>query len=113
MLKNNSLYNILLNDENVNTYTKVLIILNQLHYNHDFYIPNNKIMNLCKKYKIEITTIRQLQNVLKTLVSKKLINIVYKGNLRYFNLNYYNNSRKIKDKTYELEEEYDWLGDEE
>lgn len=110
MLKNNSLYNILLNDENVNTYTKVLIMLNQLHYNHDFYIPNKKLLNICKKYKIKINT-RQLQYILINLVSNKLINIFYKGNLRYFNLNYYNNSRKIKDKTYELEEEYDWLGD--
>lgn len=111
MLKNNNLYNILLNNEKVNTYTKILIILNQLSYNHEFYIPNKKLLNICKKYKIKINT-RQLQNVLTSLVNNKLINIFHKGNYRYFNLNYYNNSRKIKDKTYELEDEDDWLNEE-
>jgi hypothetical protein len=33
--------------------------------------------------------------------------------LKYFNLNYYNNSRKIKDKIYEENDDIDWLGDEE
>lgn len=98
----NNLFNILLTSKSVNTYTKVLIILNTLSFNNDFYIPNTKLINILKKYDININK-RELIYILQKLYSDKLINLNYLGNKRYFNLNFYN---KKKNKE---EEDYNWL----
>lgn len=98
----NNLFNILLTSKSVNTYTKVLIILNILSFNNDFYIPNTKLINILKKYDININK-RELIYILQKLYSDKHITLNYLGNKRYFSLNFYN---KKKNKE---EEDYNWL----
>lgn len=107
----NNLYKILLNDKKVNSYTKILIILNMLAYNQDYYIPNKKILNICKKNNIKINSIRGLNIIIKELQNSKIINLFYKGNKRYFNLNYYNNIKKNTTRKLTTDDDYDWLGD--
>ena len=42
------IFDILMKDNNVNNYTKMLILLNRLNYYSDNYIPNKKLMKILK-----------------------------------------------------------------
>lgn len=69
---------LMLKNDRVNNYTKLMIILNTLNFYEDYYIPNKKLMNMLninKKRTIEL---------LKKLREDKIISIFYKGSKRYF-----------------------------
>lgn len=99
----NNLFKLLLNDSNVNHYTKVLIIIAQMNYFDKIYIPNRVIMN---KLNIDKSNVIKIINKLQ---DKKIIKVQYYENKRYIkiidkpeynkNLDYFNN--------------YDWLSEEE
>lgn len=78
MSKENSLNKILLKDDNVNYYTKLLILLYIWDYYEDYYIPNRKIMNTLKISK------NNVKRLLHQLYDNKVIHIFYKGRKRYF-----------------------------
>lgn len=103
---------LLLENNRVNHYTKLMIILSSLNYYEDYYIPNRKLMNMLG---IEKNRIRGL---LHQLQEDKLIAIFYKGRKRYFTfLQTGNEKEKEEDKKEELPGsdlfDYDWLNDEE
>lgn len=69
---------LMLKNDRVNNYTKLMIILNTLNFYEDYYIPNKKLMNMLninKKRTIEL---------LKKLREDRIIAIFYKGSKRYF-----------------------------
>lgn len=106
MKKNNenNIFYILINDDNVNNYTKMLILLNRLNYYKDNYIPNIKLMKmLCIK---ESKNIRRL---LKKLKENNVINIYYIGKKRYFK--FIKMKKKDTFKPTELFD-YNWLEEE-
>lgn len=75
---NNNIFKILLNDDKVNNYTKLYLILNRLDYYKKYYIPNQLIM---KELKLSCSNSQKLIAVFK---KRKIIRIYYKGNKRYF-----------------------------
>ena len=103
--KNNNLFNILLEDENVNFYTKMLIMLSMLDYYEDYYIPNIKLMKMLGINKPN--TIR----LLKKLEDENIIRLFYKGKRRYFSFVKYKNKKKLKTDKIDLFD-YDWLNEE-
>lgn len=97
-----NIYKVLLKNNRVNNYTKLLIVLNTLNYYGDDYIPNKKIMNLLKINKANtIRLLHQLEN-------DHIIKIFYNGRKRYFIF-------EISDEKGNKEEifEYNWLEEEE
>lgn len=74
----NSIYKILLNNNRVNNYTKLLLILKSYDYYEDYYIPNRKLMNVLKINKNRIIVL------LKQIEKDKMIKLFYKGKKRYF-----------------------------
>lgn len=104
MKKDNvDIFEILMNDENVNYYTKMIILLNRLNYYSDNYIPNAKIMKMLginKKNTIRLINLLKKNNV---------IHVYYIGKKRYFKFI----SKKIKKNKIEYTELYDynWLDD--
>ena len=76
---NKSLYSLLMNDENVNLYTKFFIVLyNIKKYGKDNYIPNQLFMN---KFKLSKKDTSRLINKMR---KDKVIRIYYINNKRYF-----------------------------
>lgn len=77
MAKNNVI-KLLLKNNKVNNYTKMMIILSNLNYFEDYYIPNKKLMRMLgiNKNRV-IVLLHQLQD-------DKVIKIFYKGRKRYF-----------------------------
>ena len=76
--KKDDIFNILLDNKNVNYYTKLLILLSRYSYYYDYYIPNKKIMNTLH---ISDNNVRRLINKAK---EDNIIKVYYKGNRRYF-----------------------------
>lgn len=103
--KDNNLFNILLEDENVNFYTKMLIMLSMLDYYEDYYIPNIKLMKMLGINKK--STIR----LLKKLEDENIIRLFYKGKKRYFSFIKYKNKKKLNNDKIDLFD-YDWLNEE-
>lgn len=68
----------LIENKNVNLYTKLYLILYQLDYYKKYYIPNQLIMNRLKVNQPNAT--RLIQQMKKD----KIIRIYYKGSRRYF-----------------------------
>lgn len=101
----NKIINIILNDKNVNYYTKLMILLNTWDYYEDYYIPNRKIMNILKINKC--WTIR----LLKKLEENNIIHIFYRGRKRYFTfIAKSNNNEIIEEKTHKEDLfDYNWL----
>lgn len=99
----NNLFKILLNDKNVNNYTKALIIILQMNYFDKIYIPNKLLMNKLNINKYNAS------RLIKQLENNKVIRVRYYENKRYItivdnpeynkNLDYFDN--------------YDWLSEEE
>lgn len=99
----NNLFNLLMNDKNVNNYTKALIIISQMNYFKKIYIPNKLLMN-----KLNITKPNAIKIVNK-LKENKAIKVSYYENKRYI---------KIMDnidsnKNFYYFDNYDWLSEEE
>lgn len=105
MKKNNenNIFYILMNDDNVNNYTKMLILLNRLNYYKDNYIPNIKLMKMLGINKPN--TIR----IINKLRENNLINIYYIGKKRYFK--FIKMKKKDTFKPTELFD-YNWLEEE-
>ena len=104
-MKNSSIFKLLLLDNNVNLYTKVLLILNSLDYYGDTYIPNRKIYNILIKYNKNVS-IRQIKRIINKLEEEKIISIRYISYKRFFIL--HKNIIKTDDKS---DNEYNWLLD--
>lgn len=103
--KDNNLFNILLEDENVNFYTKMLIMLSMLDYYEDYYIPNIKLMKMLGIHK------KNTIQLLKKLEDENIIRLFYKGKKRYFSFIKYRNKKKLKTDKIDLFD-YDWLNEE-
>ena len=99
----NNLFNLLINDKNVNNYTKALIIISQMNYFKKIYIPNKILMN---KLNIDKKSVIRIVNKLK---ENKVIKVSYYENKRYIKImdNIKNN------KNFYYFDNYDWLSEEE
>ena len=106
---------ILLKNERVNNYTKLLIKLKQLDFYEDYYIPNRKLMNqlgLTKKWIIIL---------LHQLEEDRIIKVFYKNRKRFFTFIATRDDEEEKvnqytdyDELYNVDlEGYNWLEDEE
>ena len=107
MAKNN-IIKLLLKNNKVNNYTKLMIILSNLDHFEDYYIPNKKLMRMIgiNKNRV-IVLLHQLQN-------DKIIKIFYKGKKRYFIFlanSLEEKSESILDEV-EAFDNYNWLEDE-
>lgn len=99
----NNLFNLLMNDKNVNNYTKALIIISQMNYFKKIYIPNKLLMN---KLNIDKKSVIRIVNKLK---ENKAIKVSYYENKRYIKI--MNNIDSNKNFYYF--DNYDWLSEEE
>lgn len=103
-MNDENIYKVLLANKRVNNYTKLLIILNNLNYYKDYYIPNKKLENKLKiNKKRVICLLHQLQE-------DNIIKIGYKGKKRYFKFVTKNEKEK---KNHIKLFKYDWLNDDE
>lgn len=98
------IFDILMKDNNVNNYTKMLILLNRLNYYSDNYIPNVKLMKMLGINKKN--TIR----IINKLKEEKIIYVYYIGKKRYFKFI----NKKINEDKMEYTNLYDynWLEEE-
>lgn len=82
-MRNNSIISILLNNHNVNIYSKLLIFLYYRHKNNDYLIPDTII---CKYLKLENNKTNQIKiyRTLKQMEKDKIIQIKIKLRRRYF-----------------------------
>ena len=103
MRKKISLNKLLLENYKVNKYTKLLIVLYQLEYYNDSYIPNKKLQNMLKCSK------RWIIDILKQLKDDEIITIFYRGKKRYFSFN--NLYENGPDDNENLYLNYDWLNE--
>lgn len=95
-MKANSIISILLNDKNVNLYTKLLIFLYYRQKNNDFLISDNII---CKYLKIDNNKNNRVKiyRTLKQIEKEKIIKLKIKLRRRYFKWNIkQDNEEKIK-----------------
>ena len=98
------IFDILMKDNNVNNYTKMLILLNRLNYYSDNYIPNIKLMKMLGINKKN--TIR----IINKLKEEKIIYVYYIGKKRYFK---FINKKINEDKMeYTSLYDYNWLEEE-
>ena len=78
-MNNKSLFSLLMNDDNVNLYTKFFIVLyNIKKYGKENYIPNQLFMN---KFKISKRIATRIINKMK---NERIIRVYYINNKRYF-----------------------------
>ena len=96
----NNIFKLILNDDNVNKYTKLYLILYQMNHYKKNYIPNRLIAN---RLNLDIPHSCRL---LKMFEEKGIIRIYYIGQKRYFR---FVNEIKKKEVNYE---DYDWLEEE-
>ncbi len=98
------IFDILMKDNNVNNYTKMLILLNRLNYYSDNYIPNKKLMKILKINKPNVI------RILGLLKKNKIIYVYYIGKKRYFK---FINKKINEDKMeYTSLYDYNWLEEE-
>ena len=97
-----NLYKTLLEDDNVNLYTKVLIIISQYTFYDNFYMPNRLFMN-----KLDVDK-KSVIRILNKMQRKGLISVRYYENKRYIKLINYNKQKKreIFDYDYLNEDEF-------
>lgn len=100
---------LLLKNNRVNNYTKLMIILSRLNYFEDYYIPNSKLMKMLGINKKRVIVL------LKQLKDDKIIAIFYRGKKRYFT---FIEDGEVKKQDYNFEDkpelyDYDWLNDDE
>ena len=104
----NDLFSILLNDDNVNHYTKLLIILNRLDYYQEYYIPNKKLMKMLGIHK------KNVIQILNKLEDNNVIKLHYKKSKRYFDFVNIQNKVKFKEDIQNINlYDYNWLEEEE
>lgn len=98
------IFDILMKDNNVNNYTKMLILLNRLNYYSDNYIPNKKLMKILKINKPNVI------RILGLLKKNKIIYVYYINKKRYFKFI----NKKLNDDKMEYTSLYDynWLDEE-
>lgn len=98
------IFDILMKDNNVNNYTKMLILLNRLNYYSDNYIPNKKLMKILKINKPNVI------RILGLLKKNKIIYVYYINKKRYFKFI----NKKLNDDKMEYTSLYDynWLEEE-
>lgn len=96
----NNIFKLILNDDSVNDYTKLYLILYQMSYYKRHYIPNKLIANRLK------LNIRNSRRLLKVFEEKGIIKIYYIGKRRYFK---FINEINKKEVDYE---DYNWLEEE-
>lgn len=96
----NNIFKLILNDDNVNKYTKLYLILYQMNHYKKNYIPNRLIAN---RLNLDIKLCPRLLNKFK---EKGIIKIYYIGKRRYFR---FVNEINKKEVNYE---DYDWLEEE-
>ena len=99
----NNLFKLLLNDKNVNNYTKALIIISQMNYFDKIYIPNKLLMN---KLNIDKKSVIRIVNKLK---ENKVIRVRYYENKRYITII----DKPEYNKNLDYFDNYDWLSEEE
>lgn len=73
-----NLNKLMLKNNRVNNYTKMIIILNTLYFYEDYYIPNRKLMNMLNINKNRVIVL------LNQLREDKIISIFYKSRKRFF-----------------------------
>ena len=95
-----NLYRILLENNRVNHYTKLLIMLNTYNHFKDYYIPNKKLTRILKIDK------KNLIVLLHQLQDDNIIKLYYVGKKRYFKFNL-EEEKKTNDIFH-----YDWWEDE-
>lgn len=99
------IFDILMKDNNVNNYTKMLILLNRLNYYSDNYIPNKKLMKILK-----IDDKKSIRRLIDKLKKNKIIYVYYIGKKRYFK---FINKKMNEDKMeYTSLYDYNWLEEE-
>lgn len=81
MKKNVNLFELLINNENVNLYTRVILFIYNCNYYNRFYIPNQMIMN---KFKINKFNSSRIINKLK---DDNIIKIQFLNNKRMIKIN--------------------------
>lgn len=99
------IFDILMKDNNVNNYTKMLILLNRLNYYSDNYIPNKKLMKILK-----IDDKKSIRRLIDKLKKNKIIYVYYINKKRYFKFI----NKKLNDDKMEYTSLYDynWLEEE-
>ena len=102
----NDLFSILLDDKNVNYYTKMLIMLNRLDYYQEYYIPNKKLMKMLGIHK------KNVIQILNKLEENNVIKLHYKKSKRYFDFVKIQNRKHEDLKNIQLYD-YNWLEEEE
>ena len=96
----NNIFKLLMQDDSVNDYTKLYLMLYQLNHYERYYIPNKMI---CNRLKLNIRNSRRL---IKKFEDKGIIKVTYINKRRYFRFTKdLINKNPITD--------YDWLNDDE
>lgn len=111
MNNEDNIFKLLLNDDNVNNYTKLYIILYQMNYYKKNYIPNKLLAN---RLNMQIRDIRRLLNVFK---KKGIIVIYYIGKKKYFKFvdkkdKFYNETDYKTNEKIDFDFNYNWLEEE-
>lgn len=107
--KSNNILNILKKSKYVNNYTKLLLLLNNLDYYGDYYIPNRKLEKMLK-----IKEPQNIRRLLNKAEDEGLIRLVYRDRKRFFmfiNSSIKNQKEEEITKKPELFD-YNWLEDE-
>lgn len=105
MRKKISLNKLLLREKNICCYTKLLIILYQLDYFNDHYIPNKKLENILKSDFKK----RNIIYTLNKIKDDEIITIFYRGKKRYFSFNNLYENEPDNNEIPDLN--YDWLNE--
>lgn len=98
------IFDILMKDNNVNNYTKMLILLNRLNYYSDNYIPNVKLMKILSIHK------KNVIEIITKLKKNKIIYVYYIGKKRYFK--FINKKMNVDKMEYTSLYDYNWLEEE-
>lgn len=105
MTKLNSIIKILKQSKYVNNYTKLLLLLNNLNYYGDYYIPNKKLQRMLNINKNRVIVL------LHQAEAENIIRLIYRGKKRYF---IFNNEKNEEDVTKKPDLfDYNWLEDSE
>lgn len=99
-----NIHKILLSSKYVNNYTKLLLLLNNLDYYGDYYIPNRKLERMLKINKNRVIVL------LHQAEDEGLIRLVYRDRKRFFI--FLSQSNEKTDEKPDLFD-YNWLEDEE
>lgn len=97
--KEYNVYRLLLEDDKVNIYAKIILLISQCNHFDRYYIPNKLIENKLKISK------RQIHYVINELKNRGIIKVYYNGTKRYLKLcsyDYIANYEPFND---------DWLSD--